>query len=86
MPNKLKKAKANDDVEELAKKEVNRLFRIFWSFQNIKRVLTLHTFSKKKKKEMARHFFLVNMKSYVVSAFSFCTPPTVSEKGVPTNP
>ena len=41
MPNKLKKAKANDDVEELAKKEVNRLFRILWSFQNIKRVLTL---------------------------------------------
>ena len=41
MPNKLKKAKANDDVEELAKKEVNRLFRILWSFQNIKRVLTM---------------------------------------------
>ena len=49
MPNKLKKAKANDDVEELAKKEVNRLFRILWSFQNIKRVLTLHIHSPKKK-------------------------------------
>ena len=47
---------------------------------------TYITYILQKKKEMARHFFLVNMKSYVVSAFSFCTPPTVSEKGVPTNP
>ena len=51
MPNKLKKAKANDDVGELAKKEVNRLFRILWNSQNIEYFDYNYNIKKEKKRK-----------------------------------